>query len=68
MTKLAIAILEDGRQSKEIASECGLAEATLSSLIHGKHAPHLRTIWKLCTVLDKTMDELFENQTGQVKH
>lgn len=55
LTALRSALLERGVTIKQIAEQTGIARETLSKMLHGHKSPTLRTLCRVCGVLEITI-------------
>lgn len=66
MTRLKKILSSKKMSQKSLADECGLGEFKISLLCTGKTTGvSLRTMHKICTVLECTLDEAFGDITPQ---
>ncbi|ARU63857.1 hypothetical protein CBW65_10005 [Tumebacillus avium] len=44
---------------EQLANRCDITRAYLANIERGKHAPSLRTAFRIANVLDSTLEQLF---------
>ena len=65
--KLKIARIEKGLSQQELADLVSATRQTIGLIEKGKYNPSLNLCLRIAKVLDKTLDDLFWNETNKWK-
>jgi len=66
--RVRIARVEQGLTQQQLAEQVGVTRQTISLIEKGKYNPSLNLCLNICYTVNKTLDEVFWRERGDVNH